>query len=407
MRTKALAEGKEDQTFFYVTELPGRGKSAVASQQIPAGEILIEEMPLLSFDFTGEAVHDVLNVAWCYHRLAQADKDSVMDLCQLMEDSGGLMTALEVCPPKASELPPSMTIEQLRRVASIVDCNLFRIVILSSLPEVWGAELGDVSCALYRTCSRFNHSCDPNLGRKYEANGRMSLHTLRCVEAGEELTTSYLGDAELLQSTERRRWQLTPYGFRCSCPRCEDPVRDAARVFSCTSCGNGLVLAGCRSDELSGRACESCAADMSAICAASSLASEQSAFIAFEVGRAALEAAVLSSSHGGGGEPTNLSGSLVRLEEKIAQVETHLAPEHWAMAALHDTAQQMCKESGQLFRAVPHLESKLRFLSSPVAPAQPLPLRLPAWDRDACQDLLEKAQREATMQGEQHSHGRA
>merc|ERR1719362_578186 len=406
-RKHTLAEGNEDHTSFYVTELLGRGKSVVACKNIPAGKRVIEELPLLSLKFTGRADDDLLNVAWCYDRLSQSDKDSIMDLCHLEEPSVGLLAALELYPPQASELPPSMTIEELRRVASKVDCNIIRIVILSSVHEKWtGVESGDVSCAVYQACSRFNHSCEPNIGRRFDADGCMSLHTLRDIEAGEEMTISYLGDAELLQNTERRRWQLQPWGFRCSCPRCEDLV-DPTRVFHCTSCGDGLVLAGSQLDDLSGRTCELCSAEMSATCAASSIVTEQSALIELEVGLAALQVTDMSSSHGEGTGRANLNESLVRLEEQIRRFAAHLAPEHWVMAALHDTAQRLCQQVGQLSRAVPHLESKLQFLNSTVAPAQPLPLQLPEWDRETCQDLLLKVQREAIEQAEQHSHGGA
>eukprot|EP00421_Protoceratium_reticulatum_P024641 CAMPEP_0168474846 /NCGR_PEP_ID=MMETSP0228-20121227/61058_1 /TAXON_ID=133427 /ORGANISM="Protoceratium reticulatum, Strain CCCM 535 (=CCMP 1889)" /LENGTH=102 /DNA_ID=CAMNT_0008490899 /DNA_START=29 /DNA_END=333 /DNA_ORIENTATION=+ len=102
-----------------------------------------------------------------------------------------------------------MTLEDLRQLVATVDCNVLRV---NSLDLKHATEEDSADCALYEHASRFNHSCAPNLSRRFGAGERVQLRTSRAVAAGEELTISYLGDEELLQCTARRRWHLRPWG---------------------------------------------------------------------------------------------------------------------------------------------------------------------------------------------------
>ncbi|KAJ0395574.1 hypothetical protein P43SY_000682 [Pythium insidiosum] len=64
-----------------------------------------------------------------------------------------------------------------------------------------------------------NHSCAPNCVVSFEAPARARVRVIRDVQAGDELTISYV---ELFESTPRRRDVLRrSYFFHCRCPRCE------------------------------------------------------------------------------------------------------------------------------------------------------------------------------------------
>jgi hypothetical protein len=68
-----------------------------------------------------------------------------------------------------------------------------------------------------------------------------TLRALRQLNAGEELTISYLSPQLLCQSTQQRQRQLRQHWkFTCLCDRCE--AMDTARVLKCPSCPNGNVL---------------------------------------------------------------------------------------------------------------------------------------------------------------------
>jgi len=357
---------------FEVAATADRGMAAFAARPLAAGEPVLDEAPLMRLRFQGDPTEDVLGVARAFGELSPAAREALLGLCGLPPElaSFGLMTALSLCPPKEAELPPGVTAAELRQLVGIVDCNVQRVVDIDTVARNWEAE---VSCGLYERCSRFNHSCAPNLSRRFTADGRVQLRTSRAVAAGEELTISYLGDAELLQSTERRRFQLQPYGFTCDCPRCAAP-EDPARAFRCPSCGPGEVFAGAGGADLAGRRCGSCGEAVCAGDAARALAGEESALVALETAKYCLP------------QPADPAASAANLEASLAGAEERLATRHWALGALHHYAQELHRLAGDPARRARRLESKLRFLEA--AHPEPLPLGLREWDRAACEELL-------------------
>ena len=65
-----------------------------------------------------------------------------------------------------------------------------------------------------------NHSCAPNTSALV-VGGRLLLRAARPVLEGDELTTSYLGQARFGHAAERRAALAADYGFHCQCSRCE------------------------------------------------------------------------------------------------------------------------------------------------------------------------------------------
>ncbi|EFN50876.1 hypothetical protein CHLNCDRAFT_141673 [Chlorella variabilis] len=75
--------------------------------------------------------------------------------------------------------------------------------------------------AFYALHSCFNHSCDPNaeaFKRDEDEDGGAVILALRDIQAGEEVTLSYIDEEAPL---EERRQQLADYGFRCACDKCQ------------------------------------------------------------------------------------------------------------------------------------------------------------------------------------------
>eukprot|EP01061_Rhynchopus_euleeides_P016093 TRINITY_DN27286_c0_g1_i1.p1 TRINITY_DN27286_c0_g1~~TRINITY_DN27286_c0_g1_i1.p1 ORF type:complete len:453 (+),score=192.50 TRINITY_DN27286_c0_g1_i1:185-1360(+) len=73
---------------------------------------------------------------------------------------------------------------------------------------------------VYRICSCFNHSCDPNIQVSYCDDNDESLvvHALRDIRKGEELCISYIDeDAEY---SVRQEQLLDHYLFKCTCVKC-------------------------------------------------------------------------------------------------------------------------------------------------------------------------------------------
>ena len=66
--------------------------------------------------------------------------------------------------------------------------------------------------------SRINHSCIPNAHFSWNANiERETVHAVKDIRKGEEITISYLPAICTLKNRQR---QLEPYVFACDCPAC-------------------------------------------------------------------------------------------------------------------------------------------------------------------------------------------
>lgn len=80
----------------------------------------------------------------------------------------------------------------------------------------------DQSC-LFRFTSKMQHSCEPNVVLNIDKQtGGLNARTLRRIQAGEELTNSYMGEDDVFNamSVEERRAKLAHRGFTCLCVRC-------------------------------------------------------------------------------------------------------------------------------------------------------------------------------------------
>merc|ERR1712061_973757 len=87
----------------------------------------------------------------------------------------------------------------------------------------------------YFLSSFMSHSCFPTAVWYYEGDDFV-LRARTDIEAGDEITLSYLSEDALLESVAARRKHLKESKhFHCECPRCAAPV-DKARGFRCPQC---------------------------------------------------------------------------------------------------------------------------------------------------------------------------
>eukprot|EP00928_Gymnodinium_smaydae_P081068 TRINITY_DN64642_c0_g1_i1.p1 TRINITY_DN64642_c0_g1~~TRINITY_DN64642_c0_g1_i1.p1 ORF type:complete len:472 (-),score=76.37 TRINITY_DN64642_c0_g1_i1:226-1641(-) len=117
--------------------------------------------------------------------------------------------------------------------------------------RVNGMQWGRHHCALLNVASKVSHSCNPNSVFTVDAEDdnspalRLTARAVRDVEAGEQITFSYLDDMDDLlcpASIRRRRLQAHKY-FVCQCARCalSDKGGDRFRGFPCRACGQPVV----------------------------------------------------------------------------------------------------------------------------------------------------------------------
>ena len=80
-------------------------------------------------------------------------------------------------------------------------------------------EMGN-GAAVFVHAARFNHACNPNACFSWNPNiGKETIHTMRDVHEGEEVTISYV---DMEHDKRLRAWELRHYGFVCDCPACGD-----------------------------------------------------------------------------------------------------------------------------------------------------------------------------------------
>ena len=77
------------------------------------------------------------------------------------------------------------------------------------------------SLGLYLRISKFNNSCCPNAGYRWnhDVQGQV-VQAMRDIQAGEEICVTYF-HANFMTSTVRQKHTLMGWGFKCQCEACE------------------------------------------------------------------------------------------------------------------------------------------------------------------------------------------
>ncbi|KAI0114520.1 hypothetical protein GGR51DRAFT_504756 [Nemania sp. FL0031] len=174
--------------FYEALDIPGKGKGLVARCNIRSGTRIICEKPLL---------------------------------------------LLPSVPPEelqgkvASQLRP-LSKEEQRQFFSLHNNfpgrhALAGIVRTNALPCGSGASIGGV----YLEICLINHSCLPNCHNSWNSETqRETIHAIRDILAGEELTISYGPDGSGDPTPSRREHLQTNFGFTCHCELCSLPQED-------------------------------------------------------------------------------------------------------------------------------------------------------------------------------------
>ncbi|XP_030513607.2 methyltransferase FGSG_00040 isoform X2 [Rhodamnia argentea] len=103
----------------------------------------------------------------------------------------------------------------MNKILGILDVNSLVEDAISA--KVMGRNKDYYGVGLWFLASFVNHSCCPNARRLHVGNHLMVV-TSRDVKAGDELTFPYF---DVLQPPKKRREAAAPWGFDCSCKRCE------------------------------------------------------------------------------------------------------------------------------------------------------------------------------------------
>ncbi|XP_045583669.2 LOW QUALITY PROTEIN: SET domain-containing protein SmydA-8 [Procambarus clarkii] len=269
---------------------PEAGKYLVASRPLPAGQVLVEEVPLAVGPLSISALvclgcHGSIRgnnfprcpgCWWPLCSLECASSSRHQDECPILAtDTKRIATPvgqqetprydviltlrcllLKTKDPKAWQIMTTMANHSEQRQLNCEDQQIVTVRYMTevlkldhdqeTLHQVRGAiatngmEIrSDKNArvrAMYPVVRLFNNSCIPNVHLSCGPGGRMQARTTVPVQIGEPLCISYTG--ALMPLWERRETLTLTYHFSCNCPRCEDPT-ELGTFFSspkCTQC---------------------------------------------------------------------------------------------------------------------------------------------------------------------------
>ena len=181
-----------------IRALPGKGLGVVATKTFSRGERLLCEAPLVSWESVPDSSGQT-NWEHLERLVAGLDAPSWRAFYGLCDKHSGDKHG--------------------KTAQGIWNSNAFPAV------DVFGGDAapidGAVRSAVYRICSRFNHACCPNSFAAWSAaHGAQTVHALRNIACGEEVTVAYVGGAEAGIRAARQTILLDKYQFACSCDAC-------------------------------------------------------------------------------------------------------------------------------------------------------------------------------------------
>ncbi|KAK6842088.1 short/branched chain specific acyl-CoA dehydrogenase [Apiospora arundinis] len=209
--SKRAHDVDHDTSHFQAAAIPGKGIGLVATRLIRRGERIMAMRPAL-------VVHEDL-----IDELALDSQNKLLDQATraLPEERRGIFLA------QAGELGG-------HRIADILFTNSFQVSLSMG---------GDWHFGNFPEVSRLNHDCRPNLAFYIDQNLTHRTHAIRDIQAGEELTISYL-DSFRARAVRQARAHAS-WGFSCRCSQCSlsDAEAEAsdARLFSIYQVENQLT----------------------------------------------------------------------------------------------------------------------------------------------------------------------
>ena len=195
--------------------IPGKGIGMIAEKNIKKGEMILEELPVLYYEY-----EEHLDTLYDYKAFSKFKSLSIKQKEAVMK--------LENSRPNVGKDFPSLSEsfkkdEEFKKWSGIMVTNQARLL--------------ENSRGLFLIFSRFNHSCVPNLN--YETTGsNIKLFAIRDISKGEELCISYIRDPYTFELNFSKpptlknihRYLKDEYGFECKCQLCCKKKKDQEEI---------------------------------------------------------------------------------------------------------------------------------------------------------------------------------
>ncbi|KAI1357914.1 hypothetical protein F5Y08DRAFT_333530 [Xylaria arbuscula] len=177
-----------EKSVYALQDIPNKGKGLVATQKIPKGMRILSEEPVIS--------------ASCFGIDARGPQKSIhQQVTSMSEEKRHAFLSMHNIHPYKNDA---------ERYLGIFQTN--------SLPT----ETIDDIAAIFLEACRINHACDNNAQKNWnEAIKRHTVHAMRDIDQGEEITIAYL--APLKPRQVRQEALKKKFGFICVCRLCSLP----------------------------------------------------------------------------------------------------------------------------------------------------------------------------------------
>jgi len=229
---------------YKVIKIEGKGKGLVATRKVAAGDVLLQEMPLMVIDSTdSEVSSDYFKME--FEILGEATQKKVLELFDPVKDYLKLELLENINEVEAGirkgreEDPDNQELGELVQRMGELGAGIIReadeeeedyiraqrIFAANSMQvcEV-GAIYSSTEGALYHHISLINHSCNPNAVWSWtKGNFRKKVvRAIKPIKKGEEILVNYidLEDFNYGNKESRRLALVDKFGFFCKCSEC-------------------------------------------------------------------------------------------------------------------------------------------------------------------------------------------
>ncbi|CAE8612912.1 unnamed protein product [Polarella glacialis] len=201
------------------------GRCLVATRPIEAGEVVLQELPLLCAET--DSLEDCLR-GFC--EAAPQVQRAVLDMhCVPLDDASDLVQGVCLEVSRLAKEPWALASDAptLHSVWVIFQLNAHNF--------------GASSMALFELGSKLAHACESNTQYTSQRHPGFGSHVaLRPIAEGELITTNYVSVYCIMSTPRRQALLVQEKLFRCLCDRCVRP--DAARSVPCPGCHPRVAL---------------------------------------------------------------------------------------------------------------------------------------------------------------------